>query len=339
MRKLYVIFLLTAAVIVIWYWRGLQPVDRASEGETLVTIKTGTSVSGIASALYEKGLIRSPLIFRMKTRFLGATETLKAGAYMLRKDQSMPEIIDVLTEGRTKEILVTIPEGLTVADIDALMASKGFGTEGAIVRCSFRCDFSSFVFLPASNVSRLGSEESIGSRLEGYLYPETYAVNALDYHPKFFLERMLGQFRKIVVEQSSGSIASSRYSLHDIITMASLVEEESRTDDERAIIAGILWKRLENKVVLGVDATTRYEHGKKTEPLTKAELEAITPYNTRRQLGLPPGPIANPSTSSIRAVLHPKTSPYWYYLHGMDGRIRYAVTLQEHNENKAKYLR
>ena len=178
-----------------------------------------------------------------------------------------------------------------------------------------------------------------GSKLEGYAFPETYAVNISPYTPKFFLERMFGEFRQRIIEEYRSEIASSGHTIHDLVIMASLVEEESRHDDERAIIAGILWKRLKNHVVLGVDAVNRYEAGKKTEPLLKKELETLTPYNSRRTQGLPPTPITNPSEESFVAALRPKDSPYWYYLHDKNGGIHFAVTNEEHNQNKYRYLR
>jgi UPF0755 protein len=140
------------------------------------------------------------------------------------------------------------------------------------------------------------------------------------------------------VTELSTDIAASGRSLHDVVTMASLVEEESRIDDERPIVAGILWKRLANGVTLGVDATVRYIVNKPTSAITRADLDIDSPYNTRKLGGLPPGPIANPGLASIRAAIRPEESQYWYYLHGKDGQIRYAETNEGHNANRAKYL-
>lgn len=126
--------------------------------------------------------------------------------------------------------------------------------------------------------------------------------------------------------------------MHDIITMASLIEEESRHDEERAIISGILWKRFDEGIGLYVDASNRYILDKPTAAITANDLNMDSPYNLRKYRGLPPGPIANPSIGSIRAALNPESSPYYYYLHGNDGRIHYAVTNDEHNVNRARYL-
>ncbi len=170
------------------------------------------------------------------------------------------------------------------------------------------------------------------------MFPETYFVAVLEYQPKFLLERLLGEFRKRVIAPYDNDIRTSHRTLGQIVTMASLVEEESRHGDERAVVAGILWKRFDAKMALDVDATVRYVLGKR-EALKESDLAINSAYNPRRFVGLPPGPIANPSESSIVAALHPHASDYWYYLHDAQGNIHYARTNEEHNENRARYLR
>lgn len=328
-------FTLLLVLGVLFVWSG-SPISSSRE-KIFVTIEPGSSVSSIATLLEDKELIRSPMLFRITSELLGVSSSLKTGTFALTPSMSLRDIIGILHEGKIEEVYVTVPEGFTVRDIDALLASKGLGEKGDIIRCAFECDFSSFVFLPTKNISTLESE--IGSRLEGYLFPETYAISAFGYQPKFFLERMLGEFQRRITEGMKTDIDASGKTIHEMITMASLIEEESRHEDERAVISGILWKRLREKVVLAVDATTRYELNKKKEPLLKSELDTQSLYNTRRKLGLPPGPIASPGESSIMASLKPKETEYWYYLHGKDGTIHYALSNEEHNKNKTRYLR
>lgn len=336
MKRLFKLAVWILVLFLIWFWWSLRPVGEFRSPVSVV-IEKGDSLRTIATRLSDADIIRSSLAFRLYGRLTGAATNLKPGTYQFSGQESVADILDIVEDGRITVTRVTIPEGLTIAQIDALMASKGLGKEGDILHCAYTCDFSTFDFLPQKNV---GSEASrYGSRLEGYVFPETYAISESEYVPKFFLEQMLGEFRKRVVTKYATDIKESGTSLADIVTMASLIEEESRKDDERAIIAGILWKRLANKVVLGVDATTRYQFGKMTEPLLKSELESDHAYNTRRKLGLPPSPIASPSEASINATLHPVKTEYWYYLHDTTGQIRYARTNDEHNQNKAKYLR
>lgn len=337
MKKLFFLFLSACAVFSVWYILALRPVDSSDTKTIAVVIESGESIGTIAKNLKEKGLIRSVRVFKLYARLTGAATKLQAGAFLLAPSQSVSEIVDTLQSGKTEEFNITIPEGYTVADIDKLLASKGLGKEGDIIDCAFHCDFSTFDFLPATAAGN--RELGVGSRVEGYLFPETYSVSPVNYVPKFFMERMLGTFRKRIVNKYEADIAASGRTLSQLVIMSSLVEEESRHDEERAVIAGILWKRLESKVVLGVDATTRYILGKRTEPLTKADVEVQSPYNTRRTQGLPPSAIANAGESSFLAALKPLSSPHWYYLHGSDGVIHYAVTNDEHNVNKAKYIR
>lgn len=337
MRRIIIFLIVAFLVFLAWEFFAIRPLDHEDQKSKAFTVSQGDSLSTIASNLSEAELIRSALAFRIYARFSGASRYLQAGVFGVSPSYSVSTIISIIKDGKSEEFLVTIPEGFTVAQIDKLLAKKGLGKEGDIIDCAFRCDFSSFDFLPeTAGGSR---EEGFGSRLEGYLFPETYAVSPADYVPKFFIERMLGTFRKRIVTGLSEDIKASGRPLTDIVVMASIIEMESRREEERAVVSGILWKRLENKVVLGVDAVTRYVLSKPTQALTKTDLEAESAYNTRRTLGLPPSPIANAGESAFSAALHPKESPYWYYLHGNDGVIRYAITNDDHNVNKARYLR
>jgi UPF0755 protein len=259
---------------------------------------------------------------------------LKSGVFLVPLRADYASIAAILIEGNGKEMAVTIPEGFTVAQIDALLTEKGVLQSGDLLACARECDFSTFSFLP----SRGATDTSPGTRLEGYLFPDTYFIDVSDFRAKFFLERLLGIFRERVIEDLAQDFMVSERPLHDVVVMASLIERETRAEDERPIVSGILWKRFDSGRALDVDATVRYVLGKIIAPLTKDDLEVDSPYNTRKYPGLPPGPIANPGIESIRAALHPEDSSYWYYLHGENGDIHYAETNDEHNENKARYL-
>ncbi|MEQ1848983.1 MAG: endolytic transglycosylase MltG [Candidatus Peribacteraceae bacterium] len=336
MKKLIKLALWILVLFSVWFWWSLRPVGEF-DSPAAVSIESGDSFATVTEKLATQNILRSALIFQLYGRVVGATTSIKPGTYSFTGNESVSTILDMIKNGRVRVTKVTIPEGLTVAQIDELMASKGLGKPGDIIHCAFTCDFSSFDFLPTKH---FGTEsQGYGSRLEGFLFPETYAISEEEYVPKFFLEQMLGEFRRRIITKLEQQIRSSGRTLSDVINMASLIEEESRKDDERAVISGILWKRLENRVVLGVDATTRYELMKPTQPLTKVELESDHAYNTRRTQGLPPTPIANPGEASVKAALTPTSSDFWYYLHGKDGQIRYAKTNDEHNQNKYQYLK
>ncbi len=332
MRKVFLLFIGLCIVAYMWYLQQLAPLG--GESAVRVKVEPGMSVTAVGALLAEKGIIRSASAFKTYVKFHAAESGLQAGSFIFRPSMSVEEIVGVLRTGKSEEVSLTIPEGWTVSEMDALLAGNGLADSGAVLDCLKRCDFSSFDFLPPGK----GLAER-GGRLEGYLYPETYFVNAAEFVPKFFLERLLGTFRARVVDDLAAEIKASGHSLHEIVTMASLVEAETRTDAERPIVAGILWKRYDADMSLGVDATVRYILDKATGALTQSDLDVQSPYNTRRFKGLPPGPIASPSLSSIRAALQPQDSPYWYYLHDSRGMIHYATTNDEHNENRRRYLR
>jgi UPF0755 protein len=316
------------------YSRGLSPVESGSEERIVVKIPKGSSVSVIASILEEQGAVRSAWAFRKYVSAEGLDSKVQAGSFVLTKSMDVPEIVAAMTEGQASEVIVTIPEGYTVKNIDALLTEKNLVASGDLIACAKTCDFSDYGFLPKS-----ADLADRGGRVEGYLYPDTYFVMVEDFTAEAFLHRLLDTFEARVIEEHAAEIAASKRTLHEMITMASLIEEETRTDDERAVVSGILWKRFDEGIGLGVDAAVRYIIDKPTATITASDLDTDSPYNLRKYRGLPPGPIANPSLQSIEAALEPESSQYYYYLHGTDGQIRYAVTNDEHNANRAKYLR
>ena len=345
MRRLCVLLLFLAGGI-LWYRHALGSVDSMSTAERPVKISEGMSVGSIAHLLEAEGIIRSSVAFHLFVRLHGVGKSLQAGSFVLGPSMKTAEVVEVLRTGKAKEIAVTIPEGFTLKDIDALLVKKDLMEPGALLDCVQRCDFSSFTFLPLGSAPAFAKatagKQGIAPRggvLEGYPFPDTYYIEPANFVPKFFLERMLGEFRKKVLDGLKDDIKRSGRSLHEIVTMASLIEEEAKNGGERPVIAGILWKRFDANTGLGVDAAIRYILGKSTGALNASDLATKSPYNLRKFRGLPPGPIASPGLMSIEAALRPKVSEYWYYLHGKDGKVHYAVTNEEHNVNKAKYLR
>lgn len=334
MRKFLIFILCVAAMFYGWYRFSLRPVDASSTSRISLRIEPGSTTTQIAELLSRQGIIRSTFAFRLRSRARGADGKLQAGSFLLGPSLPIDAIIEALQNGRAQEIALTIPEGFTVTDIDALLRRKGLTATGAFVDCVRTCDLSAFGFLPPS--SGLASR---GGIVEGYLFPDTYFVDVEHFSVDDFLSRMLSTFRERVIDTSGEAVATSGHSLHEIMSMASLIEEEANTDAERPVIAGILWKRLEEHMGLGVDATVRYILQKPTGAITAGDLNVDSPYNTRKFRGLPPGPIASPGLSSIRAALLPRETTYWYYLHDRSGAIHYAETNDEHNENRMKYLK
>lgn len=331
---LIVVIIIVWAVMSVTYNNALQPVDAVNGKRVNIDIKPGTSVIGIAQQLEEAGLIRSNGAFIKYVKKHDLANNLQAGEYILQTTMSTPEIAAGLQSGKVFEVSVTIREGLTVTDIDAVLVEKGLIERGDFIRCAQECDVSAYTFLPdATNwLGRSG-------QVEGYLFPDTYFVSANNFNTEQFLQRLLATFEKKVVQVIKNDIPQTGYTLTEIVNMAAMVEKESRLPDEKPIVAGILWKRYEEGIGLGVDATVRYLANKPTAAITVTDLQQDSPYNTRKYRGLPPSPIANPGLQTILATVNPEDSAYYYYLHGNDGQIRYARTNDEHNVNKARYLR
>jgi len=334
MKKVILLVLTLLLCTAAWFFWSLRPVDSTSNVRAAVKVEQGMSVRGIAQLLHEKGIVRSQLAFVLFVRLQGNEGDLQAGTFILRPSMGVGELIQILQNGKAKELLLTIPEGFTVLEIDALLAALDIIESGDIVACAQTCDFSSFEFLPDPE----GFAQR-GGKLEGYLFPDTYYIEVENFVPKFFLERLLTTFRHRIREALAEEIDASEYSLNEIITMASLIEEETLTEEERPIVSGILWKRYDDGRGLGVDATVRYLTDNSSDAITTADLNINSPYNTRKFKGLPPGPIASPGYESVLAALRPQESEYWYYLHGNDGVIHYAVTNEEHNINRWKFIR
>ena len=334
MKKILLLIIALAAAGFFWFQISLGPVDEAAASRTKVTVDAGSTTSQIADLLKQERLIKSPFVFKLYLKLNGLDGSLQAGVFLLDTSLSVDNIVRILQTGRAEEIIVTIPEGFTVLDIDNLLVEMELIEKGEAIDCANYCDFESYEFLPAE----MGEMSERGGLLEGYLFPDTYYAPADDFVVKFFFERMLNAFRYNVLEEYETDIEASGRSLHEFLSMASLVEEETRTDDERAVVAGILWKRYDEGGGLGIDAAVRYIVRKASEEITHGDLNVNNPYNLRKFKGLPPGPISSISLKSIEATLNHKSSPYWYYLHDKTGLIHYAVSNEEHNTNRYNYL-
>ena len=297
--------------------------DPDSEDRVIVEIEQGSTATDVADMLKERGLIRSPLVFKLYLKQNNLADQIKAGRMVLQENYDLKQIVQALVEGKSEEFAVTILEGWTLKQIAEHLEGVGLTTADDFLSCASSCAFE-FDFLPAGYV-------------EGYLYPDTYFVNPSTFNNERFISRLI-QTLENRLDEDWEAISKSDRTLEEIMIMASIVEREERDPDERPIVAGILWDRFDHDVGLAADATVLYALGRTKGGLTYDDLQVDSPYNTRKYRGLPPTPISNPSISSIHAALYPEKTEYFYYLHDPDGKIHYAETLEEHNENKAKYL-
>jgi len=295
-----------------------------SDDRVVVTIKQGSTASEVADLLYSQELIKSPFIFNLYLKQNDLADQLKAGRIVLQENYDLKQIAQALAEGKSEEMAVTILEGWTLKQIADYLEEAGLTTSDSFLSCAASCEFI-FDFLPAGYV-------------EGYLYPDTYFVNAGTFNDDAFITRLIQTLKNKLSTEDWNAVDASGRTFEEIMIMASIVEREERDPEERPVVAGILWDRFDNSVGLGADATVLYALGRTKGGLTYDDLQIDSPYNTRKYRGLPPTPISNPSLSSIHAALYPEKTDYFYYLHGSDGEIHYAETLDEHNANKRKYL-
>jgi UPF0755 protein len=307
----------------------VTPVDEESSARVNFNIEKGETGQSISARLAELELVPAEWAFYKYIKDENIAPQLEAGKFVLKKSYTIPEIAEFLTNARKDEVVLTIREGLTIKQVDEYLAEKEILPAGSFIDCAKNCQ-------PEERKSFLDSKPS-DQNYEGYLFPDTYFVDPETISPQGLYNRMLTNFENKLDSELRSEIAKRGTSIHQMVIMASLIEKESRKDSEKAIISGILWKRYNESIGLGVDATVRFALDKWTGALTLEDLDVDSPYNTRRYRGLPPGPISNFSLSSLSAAIKPESSDYYYYLHGADGQIHYGKTNAEHNENK-KYL-
>ncbi|MBI4359685.1 MAG: endolytic transglycosylase MltG [Candidatus Jacksonbacteria bacterium] len=282
-------------------------------------IVPGATSREIAYDLARKHIIRSPDIFNLYLSLKNMDTQLQAGRYEFPEPRmSLREIAAFLTSGaKAKEVEFTVPEGFTLEQIAALLQGKGF-----------------FNFLSKGGSASGGQF----SNLEGYLFPDTYRVYE-NSDSGDIIEKMFRNFEKKVVLPFASEIENSGRTLPEIITMASILEKEVQTEEDMKKAADVLWRRLDADWGLEVDSTLKYEIGGANPSLTYDELKIDSPYNTYKYKGFPPTPIGNPGLKAIMAAIYPEPNDYWFYLSKPDGETVFSKTLQEHNFNKAKYLK
>ena len=304
----------------------------ASEyAELLFEIRPGESLHTVSANLAEVGLVRRPRILELYARREGYATRLQAGRYLLAFDMAPVEILRKIVDGEAvfDEIVVTIPEGWSLDDIERYFEALGlFSIERFQEAVVMHERYRDFVHLaPLAD----------GTILDGYLFPDTYHIFA-DSTPEGIVRRMLDNFHRRVPEELITEIDRQGRTLHDLLALASIVQKESASVDEMPEVAGVFWNRLRINMRLESDATVNYVLGTSNLQPTFADTEVQHPYNTYENLGLPPGPIGNPGLPAIRAALHPAEHSYLFFLHKPNREIVLSRTFAEHLTNKARYL-
>ncbi|MCD4762036.1 endolytic transglycosylase MltG [bacterium] len=335
----FILILLAVAGVVAYlnYRSAIEPISSIAK-EVGFTIDKGENVDTISGNLAEKGLIKSAFWFRVYIKQKGQQSALQAGQYALSSSLSVPEIVDYLINGRSlsRERAVRIIEGWDIDDIDDYFLENNIVTGNKFINIA-KGDMHiwPFTFLAPAWFEKIPPKATF----EGYLFPDTYRVFK-DASVEDILQKVLENFELKVTPKMIIDLEKQGKTLHEIITMASIVEREVFKESDRAIVAGILYKRLNIGMRLEVDSTINYITGKNDPAAEYKDLEIDSPYNTYKYYGLPPGPICNPGFSAIKAAIYPETSEYLFYLNRQDTKETiFSKTYIEHLSNKNKYLK
>lgn len=307
-RKFFTI--ISAAIFfIIFLWFIAPPFSFPSK--SIITVTDGVGLYKLAEELKQDGVIRSPFWFHLSAIILGGERDMKAGQYYMSNPQSVFFVAWRILHGNhdIDTVRLTIPEGFTVEKI-----SKLFDDE--------------FTFF--------NHKDFTDSAPEGYLFPDTYFI-PVTATASSTIKLLQDNFARKVLPITQEIKLSGR-TLEEIIIMASIIEGETKLQKDREIVSSILWKRLDLGIPLQVDASFIYVNGKTTKELTKDDLKINSPFNTYLYKGLPPTPISNPGIESIKAAIHPTTTPYLYFLTDNDGTMHYSKTFEEHVAKKLKYI-
>jgi len=300
----------------------MPPALRSSE--VSVVVREGDGVTEVARRLEAAGVVRNALAFRLWARWAGRDRTIQPGTYRFDGPTDMTRVLERLAAG-VEPIEVTVPEGLTVREIGALLAARGLAS-GDDVRC-LALDPE---FLLAAAVP--------GPQLEGFLFPDTYRF-APTVGTSEILETMVRRFHERFDAEHWRRAAERGLSINQIVTLASIIEKETGKPAERPLIAAVFANRLRIGMPLQSDPTVIYGIPDFGGDLTRADLTRFSPYNTYVVGGLPPGPIANPGLAAIDAALAPADSGALYFVSRNDGSHEFSTTLADHNRAVARYQR
>ncbi len=323
------VFILLAVFILFLFWEIFIPKDINVTKQTIFEIKKGQGYSNIATELKKEGIIKDSVFFRAYALISGDYSKLQAGKYYLSPSLSLYSIIKKFVLGDTAKNKVTIVEGWDIKTMAQYFDDKKIFSKKDFITATQK-DFSSqFAFLQSKPKK---------FNLEGFIFPDTYYL-PIDATPDDFLQLALNNFDKKLTPDLRTEIASQKKSIFDIVTMASIIEKEVQSSEDKKIVSGILWKRIQGGVPLQVDATVNYATGKEGIEISTKDKEINSLYNTYKYNGLPLGPISNPGLDSILAAIHPQKSDYWYYLSADGtGKTIFSTTLEEQNAAAQKYL-
>jgi UPF0755 protein len=315
------------AALALWLLLSVfQPLHGDGSGKVSVTIPKGSSAGQIADILEQRGVISSAFFFRARLAISGGGADLKPGGFELQREMSNAAAIDAISTAPEPDVVtLTIPEGLSREEAARVV---GDGLRGDYLAASRRSD-------------RL-SPRSFGGRsatsLEGFLFPATYELKR-GRPVRELVDRQLEAFEQQIAGVSFRYAKRKNLTVYDVLTIASMVEREAQLPRERRLVASVIYNRLSAGMHLGIDATIRFAVGNWTEPLTQSQLATDSPYNTRTNPGLPPGPIGNPGLAAIRAAARPAETDHLFYVvkPGTCGEHAFSATDAQFQQDVARY--
>jgi UPF0755 protein len=324
-KSFFALILLLAGIICIasfLLYRTVSTYEIPPCEDRYLVIPSGATLKEVSFHLRDEGYIRHPHIFTILVTLMGKEGNIHAGAYCFEGKTSILRIAKDITQGRVATKQVTIPEGLNYAGIaEIVMESIGGDT----------AEYKGF----ESDPELLGHIGLEINRLEGFLFPDTYIVPA-DITPKNFLRTMITRYHEVFDDSLRERAREIGFSEIEVVTLASIIEKETRLESERRTISGVFHNRLKRGIALEADPTVRYALSKYKGRLLYKDLEVDSPYNTYRHRDLPPGPICSPGKASILAALYPDEVDYYYFVAAGDGSHIFSRTLAQHNRARKR---
>ncbi|HUR97666.1 MAG TPA: endolytic transglycosylase MltG [Pyrinomonadaceae bacterium] len=318
-----------------WLYSSLTTAHAHEKANQFIVIEKGSAPTSIIEKLASDGVIASPLATKIYLRTLGDSEKLQAGEYQFESPITPLQVLKELEKGETQTIKLTIPEGFTRFDIAKRLVEK-FPQEPPMTEQQ--------VLLLMEDTTPIQDIAPAARNLEGYMYPSTYSLPR-DSKPADVVKVMVEQFKKIwKPDWTNGAKAIGR-TPHEIVTIASLIETESGVESERPTVASVIYNRLSKSIPLGIDQTVVYiakMQNRWEGTINRSDLDADSPYNTRKYGGLPPGPISSVSESAIAAALNPAKTDYIFYVRNVqlnDGSHWFYASAAEFERGKAEYQR
>ncbi len=322
--ELFVVILIISVIFGIhFWWNCFHSSYVRQDNGTVIYVKSGLSAGQIASLLKEKRLIRNKYYFTFLAKMFGIDKHLRSGEYHFTKKMNALYILDHLKKGRVYTYRIVIPEGFNINQIAEVLEKKEIVSKESFLKVCNDKDFLSRFKIEAEN-------------LEGYLFPDTYFLSkniGPEQIATFMVERFFRMLPKDILIQAK----EKNMSLHEIITLASLIEKETSDIREMPFIASVFYNRLRNNMPLQCDPTVLYALGEVNKRLTRKDLKIDSPYNTYIYPKLPPGPIASPGLEAIKAALNAYESDYFYFVSKNNGSHYFSRDLIEHNKAVSKY--